>query len=86
VSEILQKDREGADPLDLFKRRLDTVYQDFVAIDTNGSKDPRTGPTGSAFVVQECGVEVRKRITDQLAVYTAVGFAVGGECQARPSC
>ena len=52
----------------LFKRHLDTVYQDCVAIYTGGSKDPRTGCTGSAFVVQGCGVEVRKRITDHLAV------------------
>ena len=53
-----------------------------------GSKDPRTGRTWPAFVVQECGVEVRKRITDNLAVYTAelmatVGLAMGGGSQAR---
>ena len=68
--ERLQKDRKGVDPSDLFNRHLDTVYRDFVAIYTDGSKDPRTGRTGSAFVVQECGVAVRKRITDHLAVYT----------------
>ena len=36
---------------------------------TGGSKDPRTGRTVSTFVVRECGVAVRKRITDPLAVY-----------------
>jgi ribonuclease HI len=40
-----------------------------VAIYTDGSKDPRTGHIGSAFVVQESGVAVRKPITDHLAVY-----------------
>jgi hypothetical protein len=40
--ERLQKDGEGVDPSDLFNGRLDTVYQDFVAIYTDGSKDPRT--------------------------------------------
>ena len=76
VLERLQKDREGVDPSDWFKRRLDTVYQDVVAIYTDGSKDPRTGRTGSAFVVQECDVRVRKRITDHLAVYTAEMMAI----------
>ena len=47
------------------------MYQDFLATYTDGSKDPRTIRTGSAFVVQECGVAVRKCITDHLAVYTA---------------
>jgi hypothetical protein len=42
VLERLQKDM-------MFKRHLDTVYQDFVAIYTYGSKDPRTGRTGSAL-------------------------------------
>jgi hypothetical protein len=69
--ERLQKDREGVDLSDLFKIHSMQTYQDFVAIYTDGSKDPRTGRTGSAFVVQECGVEVRKCITDHLAVYMA---------------
>ena len=49
VLERLQKDREVVDPSDLFKRHLDTVYQDFVAMYTDGSKDPRTRCTGSAL-------------------------------------
>ena len=47
-----------------------------MAIYTDGSKDQRTGRTGSAFVVQECGVEVRKLVTDHLAVYTAELMAI----------
>ena len=30
---------EGVDPSDLFKKLLETVHQDFVAIYTDGSKD-----------------------------------------------
>ena len=40
-----------------------------MAIYTDGFKDPRTGHTGSAFVVQE-------RITYHLAVYTAELMAI----------
>ena len=52
VLERVQKDREGVDPSKLFKRQLDTIYMDFIPIYTDGSKNPRTGRTGSAFVVQ----------------------------------
>ena len=62
--ERLQKDREGVDPSDLFKRCLPTVYLDFMAIYTD-SRDPRTGRTGSAFVVQDIYT------ADHLALNTA---------------
>jgi hypothetical protein len=37
VLKRLQKDREGVDLSNLFKRHLNTVYQKFVAIFTDGS-------------------------------------------------
>ena len=67
----LQKDREGVDPSDLCMRCLDTVYQDYMAVYTDGS-----GRTGSAFAVQDCGVVVKKHITDYLPVHKAELIAI----------
>ena len=71
VLDRLQKDRVDVESSDLFKRRLDTVHNDCVAIYTDGSKIQGQDALGQYFVVQECGVAFRKRITDHLAVYTA---------------
>ena len=66
---------DSVHPSDLFNRHLDTVYQHCGHLQMV-QKDLRTGRTGPASVVQECGVAVRKRITDHLAVYTAALMAI----------
>ncbi len=53
----------------LVEDRIQTLYQNYVAIYTDGSKDP-TGRTAYAFTIPSLQVSNNRRTSDQLAVYT----------------
>ena len=54
----------------LVEDRLQTVYQTFVQVYTDGSKDPSTGTTGFAFNITALEVSVKRRTSDNLSVFT----------------
>lgn len=55
--------------------RIHTVYQNYVAIYTDGSKDP-TGRTSYAFTIPSLQISNNRRTTDHLAVYTVELVAI----------
>ena len=50
----------------LVEDRLQTVYQTFVQVYTDGSKDPSTGTTSFAFNIPALEVSVKRRTSDNL--------------------
>lgn len=60
----------------IVQRYLDSKFSNRTMVFTDGSKDPKTGRTGVAFHIPEKRVGIKKRATDELAVYTTELIAV----------
>ena len=50
--------------------------REHICIFTDGSKDPETGATGAAFVVQGWNVEICKRISNFLSIFKVELYAI----------
>ena len=61
--------------------RLQTVYQTFVQVYTDGSKDPSTGTTGFAFNIPALEVSVKRRTSDNVSVFTVEMMAIATALQ-----
>uniref|UniRef100_A0A3B3Q2D7 Reverse transcriptase domain-containing protein n=1 Tax=Paramormyrops kingsleyae TaxID=1676925 RepID=A0A3B3Q2D7_9TELE len=59
-----------------FYRYVEHKYGDHIQIYTDGSKDPESGRTGSAFVIGHQGSEESKRTSNGLSVYTVELYAI----------
>ncbi len=57
------------------------VYQAFVPVYTDGSKDPNTRRTGFAFSIPSLNISVNRRISDNLSVYTVQMMAIATSLQ-----
>lgn len=65
----------------LVEDRLQTLYQTFVPVYTDGSKVPYTGSTGFAFSIPTLQVSVKRRTSDHLSVYTVEMMAIATALQ-----
>ena len=65
----------------LVEDRLKTLYQSYVPVYTDGSKDPNTGSTGFAFTIPAVQVSVQRRASDDLSVHTAEMMAMATALQ-----
>lgn len=55
----------------LVEERLQTLYQNYVSIYTDGSKDPNSGRTGYAFTIPaQLVISTSRRTSDHVEVYT----------------
>ena len=69
--EILERKFDGN--LDLvyeYYSYIKEKYREHICIFTDGAKDPETGATGAAFVVQGLNVEIYKRLSNFLSIFT----------------
>lgn len=64
----------------IVEERIQTGYQSYVAIYTDGSKDP-SGRTAYAFTIPSLQVSINKRTSDYLAVYTVELIAIASALQ-----
>jgi len=60
----------------IVENRLQTVYQAFTPVYTDGSKDPNTGRTGFAFSCPSLNIFINRRTSDHLSVYTVEMMAI----------
>lgn len=56
--------------------RLRSVYKSFLAVFTDGSKDPKSGLTGFAFTIPELKISIKERTSDHLTVFTVELLAI----------
>ncbi len=56
--------------------RLSSVYKSFIAVFTDGSKDPKSGLTGFAFTIPELKISIKERTSDHLTVFTVELLAI----------
>ena len=60
----------------LVEDRLQTLYQTFIPVYRDGSKDPNTQRTGFALRIPTLKVSVKRRTSDHLSVYTVEMIAI----------
>jgi len=70
------RNRAEVDICQIFCDRMSDRYGEYLVIFTDGSKDPESGKAGAAFSVPKMGVEMKKRISDNLSVFTVELVAV----------
>lgn len=58
--------KESGDIAGIVEDRIQTVYQAFTAVYTDGSKDPKTGRTGFAFSCPSLNIFNNRRTSDLL--------------------
>lgn len=73
--EIEKRPRQVSVPF-VVQRYLERKCVNKVMVFTDGSKDPKTGRTGAAVYIPEERVTIKKRTTDELAVYTTELIAI----------
>lgn len=56
--------------------RLRSVYKSFIAVFTDGSKDPKSGLTGFAFTIPELKISIKERTSVHLTVFTVELIAI----------
>ncbi len=61
---------------DIVYERLSTMYKYFIAIFTDGSKDPKSGNTWYSFIIPELEISIRERTSDNLTVFTVEMLAI----------
>lgn len=60
----------------MIEERIKTIYHEYTAIYTDGSKKMDTGKTGFGVFIPEVGVSIKKRTTDHLSIYTVELMAI----------
>ncbi len=73
--------KESENIVAVVEDRLQTVYQAFVPVNTDGSKDPNTGRTGFAFSIPSLNISVNRRTSDNLSIYTVEMMAIATALQ-----
>ncbi len=73
---MLELMKESGNIVAVVEDRLRTVYQAFVSVYTDGSKDPNTRRTGFAFSIPSLNISVNRRTSDHLSVYTVEMMAI----------
>ena len=66
----LKRERRHVDFVRVANQYVLGEYRDFIEIYSDGAKQPETGMTGFGVVVPSKGIELNKRTSDHLAVYT----------------
>ncbi|XDV52299.1 hypothetical protein PO909_021042 [Leuciscus waleckii] len=61
---------------ELVEDRIQKLYQTYVQIYTDGSKDPNTGKAGFGFSIPTLHVSGKRRTSDHLSVYTVEMLAI----------
>ncbi len=61
---MLELMKESGNVVAVVKDRLQTVYQAFVPVYTDGSEDPNTGRRGFAFSITSLNISVNRRTSD----------------------
>nr|XP_055031454.1 uncharacterized protein LOC129420520 [Misgurnus anguillicaudatus]XP_055031455.1 uncharacterized protein LOC129420520 [Misgurnus anguillicaudatus]XP_055031456.1 uncharacterized protein LOC129420520 [Misgurnus anguillicaudatus] len=76
VLEEKRKAREEIDLVSVFKNRVGEEYGNFIQIYTDGAKDPETGVTGFGVAIPGQQIEISRRTSDKLGVYTVEMLAI----------
>ncbi len=66
----IKRKEEHIDLVGVFNDHITEVYKNYTQIYTDGTKNPETGITGIGVVVPAWGIEVNRRASNNLAVYT----------------
>lgn len=66
----MKTNKESRNIADVVTERIQNIYQSYVPVYPDRSKDPETGRTGFAVSIPSLKVSVKKRTSDQLSVYT----------------
>ncbi len=61
---MLELMKESGNVVAVVEDRLQTVYQAFVPVYTDGSEDPNTGRRGFAFSIPSLNISVNRRTSD----------------------
>ena len=70
VLDIKKREREQIDLASVFNIHLLVEYSEYVHVFTDGAKQPETGVTGFGVAVPSKRIEVNRRTSDSLSVYT----------------
>lgn len=69
VSPQIKRDKGKGNWADIVEERLRTTHKTLIPIYTHGSKEPKNGSTGFAFVVPDLIVTIKERTSDHLSLY-----------------
>ncbi len=72
----IKRKEESVDLVGVFNDHITEVYKNYTQIYTDGTKNPETGITGIGVVVPARGIEVNRRTSNSLAVYTVEMVAI----------
>ncbi len=72
----IKRKEESVDLVGVFKDHITEVYTNYTQIYTDGTKNPEIGITGIGVVVPARGIEVNRRTSNNLAVYTVEMVAI----------
>ncbi len=72
----IKRKEESVDLVGVFNDHITEVYKNYTQIYTDGTKNPETGITGIGVVVPARGIEVNRRTSNNLAVYTVEMVAI----------
>ncbi len=81
ILEKMQVHKDSGNIAVLIEDRLQTLYQTFVPVYTDGSKDSNTGSTGFASSIPSSQASVKRRKSDHLSVYTVEMMAIATALQ-----
>lgn len=70
------KQEANIDLVDAFNIHIMEKYKDVMQIYTDGTKKPETGVTGFGVVIPKKGIEINRRTSNNLGVYTVEMVAI----------
>lgn len=74
--EMLEAIKNTGNIVVVVEDKLQTVYQAYVPVYTDGSKDPKSGRTGFAYSIPTLNYSANRRTSDHLSVYTVEMMAI----------